>query len=377
VLSVIRNKLHWGSSLKSSEPHSSDILIVDDTPANLQLLSGMLKERGHKVRPVPSGKLALQAARGRCPDLILLDINMPEMNGYEVCRQLKADADLQDVPVIFLSALSDTVNKLEGFRVGGVDYITKPFEFEEVHARLEAHLALRRAHIELEELHALRETLTSMIVHDLRGPLTGILGYLELLEGKVGSQLEEKPRRYLHRARQSSQALIGMISTLLDLDRLEAGSLPLERSDCDLRGLVGEACGLLAATESREVTQELPDEPVPVHCDAGVVCRVLANLLGNALKFTPSSKSVAISVRTDDAGTHVAVRDEGPGIAPEFHDRIFEKFGQARLKREHRGFSSGLGLAFCKLAVEAHGGTISVVSVVGEGSTFAFVLPRG
>ena len=130
---------------------SASILVVDDTAANLQVLAGMLKDRGYRVRPVPSGKLALQAARREEPDLILLDINMPEMNGYEVCNQLKADEKLKGIPVIFISALTDQLDKVKAFAIGGVDYITKPFQMEELHARVETHLKLRRMQIELEE----------------------------------------------------------------------------------------------------------------------------------------------------------------------------------------------------------------------------------
>src|SRR5271163_4077858 len=129
----------------------ASILVVDDTPANLQVLAGMLKDRGYKVRPVPSGKLALLAARRDPPDLILLDINMPEMNGYEVCERLKADDNLKGIPVIFISALTEQLDKVKAFAIGGVDYITKPFQMEELHARVETHLKLRRLQIELEE----------------------------------------------------------------------------------------------------------------------------------------------------------------------------------------------------------------------------------
>src|SRR5438309_10054235 len=132
----------------------ASILVVDDTPANLQVLAGMLKDRGYKVRPVPSGKLALLAARRDPPDLILLDINMPEMNGYEVCEHLKSDESLKGIPVIFISALTDQLDKVKAFATGGVDYITKPFQMEELHARVETHLKLRRLQTELEETNA-------------------------------------------------------------------------------------------------------------------------------------------------------------------------------------------------------------------------------
>lgn len=156
------------ASPKSDTDHPAGILVVDDTPANLQVLAGMLKERGYKVRPVPSGKLALMAARRDPPDLILLDINMPEMNGYEVCEQFKADDELRGIPVIFISALTEQLDKVKAFAIGGVDYITKPFQMEELHARVETHLKLRRLQIELEETNARLAKINCRMARDLK-----------------------------------------------------------------------------------------------------------------------------------------------------------------------------------------------------------------
>lgn len=152
----------FGSKLPPS------ILVVDDTPANLQVLAGMLKDRGYKVRPVPNGKLALLAARKDPPDLILLDINMPEMNGYEVCEHLKADAVLLGIPVIFISALTEQLDKVKAFAIGGVDYITKPFQMEELHARVETHLKLRRLQLELEATNAQLAKVNERMSRDLK-----------------------------------------------------------------------------------------------------------------------------------------------------------------------------------------------------------------
>lgn len=158
--------------MNSQKPHSdvgppASILVVDDTPANLQVLAGMLKERGYKVRPVPNGKLALQAADRDPPDLILLDINMPEMNGYEVCAHLKADDELKGIPIIFISALTEPLDKVKAFAMGGVDYITKPFQMEELHARVETHLKLRHLQIELEETNAQLSKVNTRMTRDL------------------------------------------------------------------------------------------------------------------------------------------------------------------------------------------------------------------
>src|SRR5687767_13108020 len=147
---------------------SASILVVDDTPANLQVLAGMLKDRGYKVRPVPSGKLALMAAQRDPPDLILLDINMPEMNGYEMCALLKADEQLKGIPVIFISALTEQLDKVKAFAIGGVDYLTKPFQMEELHARVETHLKLRHLQLELEDTNARLAKVNARMSRDLK-----------------------------------------------------------------------------------------------------------------------------------------------------------------------------------------------------------------
>lgn len=368
----------------SSEPN---ILVVDDTPANLQLLSGMLRERGYKVRPVPGGELALQAARSARPDLILLDINMPDMDGYKVCAQLKRDDKLCDVPVIFISALNETIDKVLAFGVGGVDYITKPFQFEEVDARVSVHLKLRRLQIELEarnrelerynaelrRLQELRDNLTSMIVHDLRSPLTGVLGTVELLSLEKAN-LSEGSQRMLELSTGALDQILGMINSLLDVSKIEAGELRPQRSSCDLVALAREATERLVGLRGeRDVAVEAAEEAIMLSADRDLLLRVLQNLVGNALKFTSPDGFVRVSVERQPGRVRVKVSDNGPGIAPEHHRRIFEKFGQVQTGRTRIG--TGLGLTFCRLAIEAHGGKIGVESEVDHGSTFWFEIP--
>ncbi len=213
---------------KAGQQNAPNILVVDDTPANLELLSGMLKGRGYKVRAAVSGKLALQAARNDPPDLILLDINMPEMNGYEVCAELKSDDKLKDIPVIFLSALTETMDKVKAFGIGGVDYITKPFQFEEVEARVETHLELRRqksrlqeSYNELGELKKLRDNLVNLLIHDLRPPLTSICDQLELVKEKERTAMSADSAGRLAETVKTAKQLLQMVGTVLDKGRLE------------------------------------------------------------------------------------------------------------------------------------------------------------
>jgi len=363
--------------------HQANILIVDDVPENLRLLAAILKESGHHVRSAAGGKAALQAVQHAVPDLILLDIKMPGMDGLEVCAQLKAADTLRDIPVIFISALHETGDKLKAFQAGGVDYVTKPFQAEEVHARVQTHLELRRQKIQLQEnllklqeLEQLRDSLTHMIVHDMRSPLMAMDGYLEMLQTFDAEALSPEGNGYVAQARANATRLIRMANEMLTVSKLEAGKLILNPADCDLAELIRE---VVAAQEISRGRKELRFVPPPgnwhLPLDHELMGRVVQNLLDNALKFSPEDGTVTVTLADVDGQVRLEVTDQGPGIPSAQHTRIFEKFGQLERKSGRSGV--GLGLAFCKLAVEAHGGRIGVNSQSGQGSTFWFTLNRG
>lgn len=359
------------------------IMVVDDTPANLHLLAGMLNERGFRVRPVSNGKFALQSARHSPPDLILLDIMMPEMNGYQVCEALKADEQLADIPVIFISALNETTDKVKGFQVGAVDFVTKPFQFAEVQARVATHLELHRqkrliedANAQLRLLEEQRDSLVHMVVHDMRTPLTAVYGFLMTLESLEGERLTDDGREYVHTALTATQELVEMVNSLLDVSKMEANEMKLTLSPCDLRTMAKTAIGKLDSLKGDRQLQLIGgNDPVTVLADADLIARVMQNLLGNALKFTANNGTISVRIEANDTVIRVLVADNGPGVPLAFQQRIFEKFGQVDHSQDSRRYSTGLGLTFCKLAVEAHHGDIGVESEEGKGSTFWFTLP--
>lgn len=358
------------------------ILAIDDTPENLTLLVDLL-QGDYDVRVATSGARALRLAEKDTPDLILLDIMMPEMDGFEVCRQIKLRPELQDVPVLFISALDRVEDKVSAFTSGGVDYITKPFQAEEVEARVATHLELRRqkrelqeSYVRLSELEKLRDNLVHMVVHDLRSPLLGLSGCLQLLHGDVASTLETEQREDLESAMGAASTLSEMVTSLLDVNRLESGEMPLHRERADIGVILADAlAGLGALTKGRQVLLEPPATSVMVNCDADVIRRITANLVANALKFTPRSGVVRLSVGVTSDVARVAVADDGPGIPESHRARIFEKFGQIEAQMEGRKNSTGLGLMFCKLATEAHNGSIGVDCPEAGGSVFWFELP--
>ncbi len=360
-----------------TEPSPPNILVVDDTPANLQLLVALLSEHGHKVRPVTSGELALRAARASAPDVILLDVAMPGMDGYEVCRRLKADENLHDIPVIFLSAHTELDDRIRAFEAGGVDYISKPFRVEEVMARVNAHVTIRRQREQLEssyrqlrELERMRDTLTHMVAHDMRSPLLALNLSIDCIGTYVAAGKTGPVTPFLDNARLALQNLIRLVTQMLDVSRLESGEMKLVRVDADVPRLLEEAAGALkSAAGTRRLTVE-GGKGLTVRVDTDLIHRVITNLLANAIKFTRENGTVVLRAVPDGARVRIEVQDDGRGIAEEDQKRIFEKFGQVEGATSRAGY--GLGLAFVRLAVEAHGGEAGVESEVGRGSRFWF-----
>jgi two-component system, sensor histidine kinase and response regulator len=359
-----------------------NILVADDTVENLRLLSGILGECGYEVRPVTNGRQALQAAEREPPDLILLDINMPELDGFEVCARLKQQPELKDVPVIFLTALTDVADKVRAFGVGGIDYITKPFQVEEVTARVKTHLSLRRAGRDLAQsyerlraLEKLRDDLVHMVVHDMRSPLMVLMGHLELMQADV-ARLGAQSSEDLHSALRGARALNRMTNDLLDVSRLEEGKFPLSKARHDLVELLERIAGSVGVLDRARSIVVTASGAVAAECDGDVLGRVLLNLLSNAIKHTPAGCRIEASISVSDDRVRVEVADEGPGVPAEARAAIFQKFGAPKARVEQKYHSAGLGLAFCKLAVEAHGGSIGITPRNPRGSVFWFEIPR-
>jgi len=375
---------------KPEAPTVANILLVDDTPANLKVLTELLKEYHYKVRAVPSGKLALKSVEHRQPDLILLDINMPEMNGYEVCQHLKDNPITANIPVIFISALDDIQDKVQAFRQGGVDYITKPFQIEEVHARIKTHLTIgqlqkelkqKNSHLEsqlrqLQEMKAMQDTLVHMVVHDIKVPFTGAA----LLVSHLDATSENLPPHVAAQLQQTNKIMDRMnmaLQNILDLGKMEWGKLTLKYETLELVSALKvwlEEIEPLSAHVQLEI--QLPEQPLEIEVDSFLLKRIVFNLLMNAFRYTTEGKKVQIKLLSEKEKFCLAISDQGPGVPEEYRETIFEKYVQIQLSHKNDPASSGLGLAFCKMAIEAHHGQIGLESEVGQGSTFWFTLPR-
>lgn len=352
------------------------ILVVDDEPKNVQLLTDLLDSRNYTVCSAADGEQGLALARDRLPDVVLLDVMMPGLNGFEVCRRLKGEQKTAMIPVLLVTALNAREDRLAGIDAGANDFITKPIDSGDLILRVRNAAATKRLHDRvasqlrrLQELESARDTLTHMIVHDLRSPLTGLQGYLDLLRAVADGNAEVV--EYASEAQLITGRLTEMISQVLDVSRLESDQMPLSLRETDLMALVPAAVASLGPPPGGIiVTYEMPKSPVTVMCDPDLISRVVVNLVGNAYKFTPSAGQVRIGLAAEDDRVRLTVTDNGPGIPAEFRGVIFEKFGQAPLGQAAGVRSSGLGLTFCKLAVEAHKGKIGIEGAEHGGARF-------
>jgi two-component system sensor histidine kinase/response regulator len=371
------------------------ILIVDDQAMNLEALARLLKLRRYEPHTASSGPEALALAHATRPDLILLDINMPEMDGYETCTRLKSDETLKHIPVIFLSALGDSLDKVRAFQAGGADYVVKPFQVDEVAVRIAHQLQLVRlqreleirnrgleeANLKLQELDRLKASFTAMLVHDLRSPLTVIGAALDTYDdsGRIPDRLRDQ-------AGQAFDKLRTMLTEVLEVFRGEGGGMSLHMEQADpkelaLRTLAG--VDVNARNKGVELRIEVERAPSTVRVDAAKLERALGNLLTNAIKFTEPGGRVSLGLSITEGqgveeGLHWAtftVKDTGRGIPPEQLPYIFDPYRQVAPVDADLGF--GLGLAIVQRIVAAHQGRLTVQSQVGVGTGFTIALPLG
>ncbi|MGG6239438.1 sensor histidine kinase [Nodosilinea sp. AN01ver1] len=357
-----------------------DILIVDDTPDNLRLLSAMLGRHQLGVRKALTGQWAIAAAQVAPPDLILLDIKMPEMSGYEVCERLKADPATQAIPIIFISALDDAIDKVKAFAAGGADYITKPFQEAEVLARIAHQLNLRRLQGQLvaqnEELvrsNRELEQFASVVSHDLQQPLQSILGYTKLI-GLACPDIAKSPAQpYLENILDASGRMQQMIQDWLAY--AQAGQAQPLMAPVDGNALLDQVqLNLKVALTETGAELVYGDLPRVMGNDVQLM-QLFQNLISNALKFTrPDTRpEITISVEPLPQSWRFGIHDNGIGISAEHLGQIFEAFHRLHDAQTYPG--SGIGLATCQKIVEHHGGRIWAESQLGQGTTFYVILP--
>jgi two-component system, sensor histidine kinase and response regulator len=365
----------------------NDIMIVDDNPANLKLLEDMLLQQGHEVRSFPLGRLALAAAMKAPPDLILLDINMPEMNGYEVCERLKSTAELSGIPVIFLSALNETQDKVKAFRSGAVDYISKPFQFEEVHARVETHLnlhglqrALKLQNERLEEAVAARthelakanERLTvldrskseflNLISHELRTPLNGLLGIGEVILEEMPSTEENNELREVFE--HSRRRILSMLDDALLLTEIDVSGEQFESGRVPLDAVLSLAIKSTAEfAESRGVALPAPPagrDPGFVEGDETLLVRAFHSLLETVVRFSEAGETIRLVYEVVPDSLKVIIESRGKTIPIAALPKFFDLFSIEEASTPGRDL--GLGPAVASRILSLFGASVSVAN---------------
>lgn len=356
------------------------IMVVDDEAIERELLSGLLAPSGYEIHLAGDGREALERAAELRPDCILLDLVMPDIGGIEACRALKSEPSTEMVPIIIITAEVDRRSRLDAIAAGADDFLNKPYDRDEVLLRVRNSVRTKRLYDRVQSdlerlrgLEATKDTFTHMLIHDLKQPLTAIKAYGDLLRLRVESGTTDAAS--LLTVSTKIGDLVGsvekMIALILDITRLEERGLPLHFEALDLRGVVGEAAELSRQpAESRGISIDIRGSTGVVRCDRELIVRVVDNLLSNALKYSPEGAAVEIVADRGEDWAGFSVSDRGPGVPPEYREIIFEKFGQVEMGRDRKKYTSGLGLAFCKLACEAHGGSIWVDDRSGGGSTF-------
>ncbi|MDX1618519.1 MAG: hybrid sensor histidine kinase/response regulator [Balneolaceae bacterium] len=377
-----------------SKENDTTVLIIDDTEPNVRLLAHVLKREGYEVLAAFSGEDALKLVEKKKPEIILLDIMMPGMDGFEVCERLKKKEETSDIPVIFLSALSETDSKVKGFKAGGVDYITKPFQREEVLARIELHLRLNRLQNRLEEkisqlkereewlnrLNAQKDELMRIVGHDIRNPVTGIIGVAQLLKNSESSMSEDQRKLMYKTIEESGKKLQNLVNDLLKKEKAELNLEELNLEEVRLEHLLQRVIELHQPTAlSKEITVDLEiNEPVQMELDRQKMDQVMGNLISNALKFTPRGGTVSIALDSTEERVKIVVNDTGVGIPTEDMDSLLNGSEKTIPVREgtqgEKG--SGFGLDIIKQFTELHGGDVEVESVEGEGTRFTLFLPK-
>lgn len=383
-----------------------NILVVDDLPENLQILISILSAHDYEVRAFAEGAFALTSARENPPDVILLDVRMPDMDGYTLCTHLQADPRTREVPVIFISAYGEIEDKIKGFRAGGVDYITKPFQAEEVLARVQAHIRLRTMHKDLQQeiqrrsqaeeaLHLLNQQLReanhrlqeanaskdaffSILAHDLRNPFMVLLGLTEILNEELDRYTKDQLKETLQRLYASSKTVYALLTNLLEWSQLERGLLIPEPRTFSAADMILRNVSLFASqAQSKHIQmQHQISNEMAVYADFKMIDTVIRNLLSNALKFTDSGGVIEITAQTQaDNVVELTIADTGIGMSQEMLSKLF-RIDQKTLRPGTAGEKgTGLGLILCKEFVEKNQGSLQVESVEGQGTIFRLTLP--
>ena len=361
------------------------ILVVDDDRLNRRLLTAIFRPEGCEVIEADTGEKGLELYALAPPDLVLLDVMLPGMNGFEACRRLRRVYGDSAAPVIFITAKAESDDVVEGLAAGGVDYLPKPIRAKEALARIRAHLQIRQLLAEqqllveqLSRANAAKNKFLGMAAHDLRNPLASIRGLAEFLRDGVVGTLAPDQLDLVETIHAASQQMLVLVNELLDVATIEAGELKISLELVDLAEIVEKSVYLanIEASAKRTKIEIVPHDRPPRHLlDPNKIRQVVGNLLSNAIKFSPPGSTVNVEVESVASSLVVSVRDQGPGIPEAERDKLFKDFGRTSVQPTGGEKSTGLGLAICRKIVDAHGGTITAENLPERGCVFRVTLP--
>jgi two-component system sensor histidine kinase/response regulator len=361
-----------------NETGSARILVVDDQPANVQIVGTILGNLGHEIIPASDGATALKRVALRMPDLILLDLLMPGLGGCEVCRQLKENPEWKDIPVIFLSAADDKDLIVRALDSGGVDYITKPFNQAELISRVRTQLVLKSARDRLKQLAEDKDELLGILAHDLKNYLGGINMSAALISRQVGRFKDERLTQLSDNMVHSSAQAMTFVKEFLANSAMDhVFTLKLTAASLnEIAAATVQQYQEAARQKEMVIETDFPTEAVVALADVSCLDQVLDNLISNALKFSPPGRRIFISVRSAANRAECIIRDEGPGFTVEDKDRMFRRYGRLSARPTGGEPSTGLGLSIVRKLVQAMDGELLCESNPGQGATFTIRLPR-
>jgi len=366
------------------------VMIVDDNPENLQVLAGHLNEAGYEVLAANNGPRAVALVRNRKPDLILLDIQMPGMDGFAVCSEIKKDKDMADIPVIFITAARTGTNDvLQGFQVGAVDYVTKPFNSLELLARVRTHIELKlardliltyneqlkRLSRHLQKLNTDKNRFLGIVSHDIRGAFSNVVAVSRMLTD--GDPMEEtESNALLTDVGIEAEHMITLAQNLLNLDAIERQDVHPAVERVETRPLLEFVLqSHQLAAKAKRIEFVLESDDVPVRGDLTSCRQVLTNLVSNAVKYSSAGTTIRMTSRREGSWVRIAVGDEGPGLSVEDQGKLFTPYMRLTSKATASEHSVGLGLSIVKLMTEAMGGAVTCQSEPGRGAIFSATLP--
>lgn len=393
---------------ETAESARARILVVDDNPAGVDLMRAQLDGEGYSIDSAGDGEQALEKVSETTPDLVILDIMLPKMSGFEVCKRIKGNEATRSIPVIMVTALNDMESRAKGITAGADEFLSRPVDRSELLARVKSLLRISRLHNELaeesrtaresgEKLEMQQKVLKSMsaqlmqashlkyefivnMSHSLRTPLNVIIGFSEMLQDELVGDLNDKQSKYVSNIRESGTELHRLIANIVDVFKLDTGKVALETTEFMLKDTIDS---VLAAYESTardkriRVAVEVAPEVSRICADPQKLSTVLDNLLSNAFKFTPSGGTVSVTAEECDGMVQICVADSGIGLRPEDCERVFSEFYRVPDTGAAGGAGSGLGLAISRKLVLMHGGDIRAESEKGAGARFIFTLPLG